>query len=533
MIRVAQTKNGSNMSSVASYDQTPYPDLSYLHTHPDRLATIANLLGLETALVTQCRVLEFGCAAGGNLIPMAYGLRNSEFVGIDFSPVQIAAGQERLHQLGLRNCTLLCADIGSMAAEELGQFDFIVAHGVYSWVPGPVRDRLLALCKRMLAPAGVAYVSYNTLPGWHFNGLLREAMLYHSKKATTPQEQAELAREMLSFVAENAPQEQGAYGALFRNYVEFLEKDLKGGEYAYLLHDELEEVNDPVYFHQFVEHAEHHGLQYLCEAELKTVLPHTFGPQAAGKLQQMARNGIEIEQYMDFLRNRMFRQTLLVHEERKVARLFTMDAVTQCVIASRARAVGPVLQTPGQSARQYQSGDGATLTVDHAITQVAMSILRQAWPQGILFSELLDTARQTFERITGSASDQERETDAKLLASNCLRAYGYSSQLVELHQFLPVVRNDVSSRPVASQVARLEAGTRGLVTNLWHERVQLDDLKRQLLPLLDGSRTIVNLVAELGELIEADHGAQEVEKNITYQLLWLAQAGLLVPEEIA
>ncbi len=165
-------------STPNAYDLTPYIDLSYVSTHPDRLATMARLLGRQPAPVENCRVLEVGCAAGGNLLPMAYQLPGAEFVGIDYSAGQIEDGTQRIAALGLSNMQLICADLADLVNpaesgaedgrdEALGSFDYIIAHGVYSWTPLPVRDALLALCRRVLRPHGVAYISYNTYPGWH------------------------------------------------------------------------------------------------------------------------------------------------------------------------------------------------------------------------------------------------------------------------------------------------------------------------------------------------------------------------------
>ena len=75
------------------YDEVPYPNYAYSYTHPDTLATLATLLGLTPAPVDDCRVLELGCAGGGNLIPMAQVLPDSHFVGLDYSGQQIAAGR--------------------------------------------------------------------------------------------------------------------------------------------------------------------------------------------------------------------------------------------------------------------------------------------------------------------------------------------------------------------------------------------------------------------------------------------------------
>jgi len=141
------------MGAQASYDQTPYPNLSYSQSHPDRLATVATLLGMSPAAVERCRVLELGCAGGGNLIPMAYGLPESQFVGIDISARQIAEGQSVVAALGLKNITFKQMDIMEIGA-DLGQFDYIIAHGVYSWVPPRCRTSSCSSAGRTWSPTG-------------------------------------------------------------------------------------------------------------------------------------------------------------------------------------------------------------------------------------------------------------------------------------------------------------------------------------------------------------------------------------------
>ena len=371
-----------------TYDKVPYLDLSYVHTHPDRLATLGTLLGMSPQPVTNCRVLEIGCAAGGNLIPMAYDLPQSEFVGLDYSARQIEEGQAWVAALGITNLTLVWADLVDIG-DELGKFDYIVAHGVYSWVAKPVRDKLLAICKRLLTQNGVVYISYNTYPGWHFTGVIRDAMLFRTRDIEDLAERAVAARSMARFLADNIPQENNAYAGLFQNYLRVLGEDLKATHDGFLLHDELEEVNDPVYFYQFVEHAQQYGLRYLVEAELKNVLPDAFGPEVAQRLQQLSGDAIELEQYMDFLRNRMFRQTLLCHAELPVTRMLRPDRLQNCFMASAAQ---PVVDETGHLAAgtaQFRSKDGATLTTDHPVTQVAMLHLGKIWPRAILFGNLL------------------------------------------------------------------------------------------------------------------------------------------------
>ena len=176
-----------------SYDEFPYLSFPFPQSHPDRLATIGWLFGMQPAPIDRCRVLEVGCASGGNLIPMAASLPGSEFVGIDFSPVHIERGVADIEALGLSNIRLLAMDIMDFS-EAHGTFDYIIAHGVYSWVPNAVQERLLAICARQLQPAGIAYVSYNTLPGWRMRSVVRDAMTYHTRGIAEPGKRVAQAR---------------------------------------------------------------------------------------------------------------------------------------------------------------------------------------------------------------------------------------------------------------------------------------------------------------------------------------------------
>ena len=174
------------MNDIANrYDQVPYQSLSVPYTHPDRLATVATLLGLQPAPVERCRVLELGCASGGNIVPMAAQLTSSTFLGVDLSQRQVAAGRKILADLGLTNVELLHTDLRDLGS-EVGTFDYIITHGVYSWVEPAIRDALLSLVKASLAEQGVAYISYNTLPGWHLRSIVRDAMRFHGEAFCRP-----------------------------------------------------------------------------------------------------------------------------------------------------------------------------------------------------------------------------------------------------------------------------------------------------------------------------------------------------------
>ena len=294
-----------------SNDEFPYTSHSFPQSHPDRLATVAALLGLKTAPVAHCRVLELGSASGGNLIPMALTLPKSQFIGLDLSARQVEDGRKVIDSLGLTNVELRHMSILDVGP-ELGQFDYIICHGVYSWVPDTVRDKILAVCSTNLTPEGIAYVSYNTYPGWHMRGMIRDMMKYHAQKFDDAKRKVSQARALINFLAESVPDQEGPYGALLKREL----KHMREKADYYLLHDHLEEVNDPIYFHQFVQAASQHGLAYVGEAAMETMATNTFPAKVEASLDRVSRDRVQREQYMDFLRNRTFRQTLLCHANR-------------------------------------------------------------------------------------------------------------------------------------------------------------------------------------------------------------------------
>lgn len=174
----------------------PYPTHSLRQAQPDRLATIATLFGMEPPPVERCRVLELGCGEGANATAMAFHAPGSEIVGIDISTAAIARARVAAEALGLSNVTFRHVDIMDLSLEA-APFDYIIAHGVYSWVEAPVRDRLLAICRALLGPHGVAFVSYNTLPGYHVAGMLREMMLFHVRGTEDPRKPLQLLAVLL------------------------------------------------------------------------------------------------------------------------------------------------------------------------------------------------------------------------------------------------------------------------------------------------------------------------------------------------
>ena len=289
-----------------SYEALPYERLVHRFTHPERIARTARLRGFEPAPVPTARVLELGCASGDNLVGLAYGLPDASFVGVDFSVRQVETGRRRVAALGLGNISLRSGDLRDVD-ESWGAFDYVLAHGVLSWVAEPVRQRLFAVCRERLSPSGVAFVSYNALPGWRFRGLVRDVLLAGASGARTPYERTRLARERLALVAANVFDAASPWG----RYLAARQKELEEESDGELVHEFLEEQNEAFSLRGIVDRAAAAGLEYLGDAQEPYVTEEPT-PQVRCALEALP-DEVAREELLDVLRERTLRQSLFVH----------------------------------------------------------------------------------------------------------------------------------------------------------------------------------------------------------------------------
>jgi SAM-dependent methyltransferase len=492
------------------YDAVPYPSFSYPQSHPDRLATLATLFGMPPPPVDRCRVLEIGCASGGNLIPMAEGLPGSEFVGIDLSARQVATGQAAVEDLGLKNIRLRRLDILDVTP-DLGRFDYVIAHGVYSWVPAPVRHKLLDLCGELLAPHGIAYVSYNTFPGWHARESVREMVQYHTRRTDDPKARADQSRGLLTFLVQSVPDDGNAYGNLLRQ----VEQAYRGKPDAYLLHDDLSEVNEPVYFYQFMEQAERAGLQYVGEADIGRTLGSQLPPNVTAEVARLGDGLLGEEQYLDFLTNRSFRQTLLCRREVSLRRPPRPEDLAPFRVASRARCLSERPDVHSPRVEEFRGPTGTIVGTDHAVTKAALLHLAEVWPLALPLDALQAAARVRLAAEAVVVQDAAAHArDSHLLAENLLQAF--LAGVVELHLHAPPLVSVPGRFPRAPAFARRQAKEGNRVTNLRHEVVPLDEINRHLLGLLDGSRDREALLeGMLGWVVERGMVVQRQGRPVT------------------
>jgi methyltransferase-like protein/ubiquinone/menaquinone biosynthesis C-methylase UbiE len=465
-----------------SYDLVPYESYSYPQSHPDHLAALGRLFGLNSFPVTSCRVLELGCASGGNLIPMAYRFPESTFVGLDLSIRELEIGRKTIQDLNLKNINLRHMDIMDVH-DSFGRFDYIIAHGVYSWIQDRAQDRILSICNRNLAPNGMAYVSYNTYPGWHMRGMIRHMMLYHTRQFQEVKEKIRESRALIDFLANSIPGEKDHFALLLETELELIKRS---GD-SYIFHEHLEEKNSPVYFHQFVDRAEKHGLQYLAEAEFSSMLTSGFPKEVGETLEGISKDLVAAEQYMDFLRNRLFRQTILCHSELSLERTLVADNLEGLLISSRAAPESdPVDLTPGVK-QTFRTETGAWTKSDFAVTKAALEVLRNAWPKAMTLDTLLKGAEQILEKdLPAFKIDPLKSKEA--LGEDILHCF--AGNVTELHTCQADFVTIVSEKPTASPLALYQADHALPIVNQRHESIQIDTLSKELLKVMNGSRDV-------------------------------------------
>ncbi|HJK86617.1 MAG TPA: methyltransferase regulatory domain-containing protein [Candidatus Megaira endosymbiont of Nemacystus decipiens] len=297
-----------------SYESEPYESYPYHYTSPEKLASLALLFGMNPPKISSAKVLELGCASGGNIIPHALNHPKGKYVGVDLSEKQISEGVEHIKKLGLKNIELKAMSISDIDG-SFGKFDYIICHGVFSWVPESIQEKILEISNKNLSKNGVVYISYNTLPGWNMIRTIRDMMLYHSKGFATNQEKIKQSRALLSFVKDSLKGQDTPYANMLRRETETLSKQSDN----YIFHEHLERNNKQFYFTDFITQASKYDLQYLSDVSLSSMYLGNMKPEIVEKLKNL-KNILQTEQYLDFINNRRFRSSLLCHKGLKLNR---------------------------------------------------------------------------------------------------------------------------------------------------------------------------------------------------------------------
>ncbi|WP_316353327.1 class I SAM-dependent methyltransferase [Candidatus Trichorickettsia mobilis] len=293
----------------SAYEAMLYENQSCFQSHPYHLMTLGVLFGMNAVKPEQARVLELGCATGWNILPHAINYPEAKFVGVDLSKAQIDEANKHAIGLGLKNIKFHHCSISDID-ESWGKFDYIIANGILSLVSDVIRHKIFEVCNKNLSENGIAYISYNTLPGWNATRNARDIMTYSTRNCKNIQERIIQSKACLQFVADNVVDQDAAYTQalhLERDIVENLSNFELKSNY-------LEELNRSFYFHEFMTEAGKYNLQYLTDSSLFT-MSMKGTPAEITELLKGDGDSVEKEQYIDFIINRRHRESLLCHAE--------------------------------------------------------------------------------------------------------------------------------------------------------------------------------------------------------------------------
>ncbi|MGL6193982.1 MAG: methyltransferase regulatory domain-containing protein, partial [Thermoguttaceae bacterium] len=329
-------ENDSISTTESAYDEVLYDALPHTQGNIRLIETVADLFGVPTKDVNNARILEIGTATGKTIIPQAEELPNSQFLGIDLSDQQIKVGQQFIRTLGLKNIELRHANMMDVDA-SWGEFDYIISHGVYSWIPPFVQDKMLEICSQNLAPGGVAMISYNTYPGWHFKEYVRNIMLLHAVQANTftdSDTKVQQARAIVNYIAQRANQKPDSY---FAKFTEEMKQMIQGVDDYYLYHEYLEPENHPCYLLDFCRRLHDKRLKHVSDFEWTDFQIWLTDAELSRLIEKTHHTEIS-EQYMDFIINRTFRSSIICRSDvptrirSDIVNRYSFYVPTDCVI---------------------------------------------------------------------------------------------------------------------------------------------------------------------------------------------------------
>lgn len=473
--------NGSTSASLLGdrYDQIPYVSMPIEASQPVCLGAIAQMHGLTLAGPDRARVLELGCASGGNIVPLAARFPAATFTGVDLAAAHVASAHSRIAALGLKNIVIRQGDLATIDLKDQ-TFDTIICHGVFSWVPPATQDAILRICSRHLSAHGVVFLSFNVLPGWHQRNIVRDICLEHSKSETSPVARVAKAREILSELAKSVSTTT-PYGVMLHNEV----ANLKTLPASYLLGEFLVAENHACTLGQFAARVKAFGLSYLSECDLASSLPETVLPSAAATIRRLAGpDPISVQNYTDIFSGRTFRRALLVRNEQsdavKPANARQLSGLhLSCALRKSGRAAEVGFYD--RFKRLVAAKDAATLD--------ALTLLSQRYPSTVPFdglSALATTAKSRNDLIAAIY---------KLVSDGAATVYA-----------LPLRCGSAQAKqPEVWPLARLEAQSgQNWVTSLHHRSIPLNKILLYLVPRVDGTTDHSTLLSNLASALASE-----------------------------
>lgn len=516
----------------AESDPTPaYAGGALAASHPDVLRLVAARCGIAAAPAASARVLEIGCGEAANLLPIAFRLEGTTCVGLDASAKLLDVAREARDRLGVDNLELVHARLEDVDPATLGTFDYVICHGVLSWVAPDVQAALWRLVTATLDPSGVALVSFNCTPGWAVRDQIRHAILEHTRDAPV-EEHLERTRELLSVFA-RSPAAFTPYAALLAEESRRLLMSPPG----YIAHEYLVPSLRSFRYGEILDASASAGLRPL--VELGRALPdRRMEEELLDGLRESLDDERQAQELCETMLFRAFRLMTFAHAEAPAegaepARLATELHWTGRLTPEQRR----LSLDPGMS-ESFIAAEGENVASADPLLKGALLELGREWPATLSWGALTErlTALLELRRVPAEHAAPAR---FEAMAKDLLELWRLGYLLARSSPWTAVT---ASETPRVSPLTRWEAERGGNVTGPFHQTLVLDPLARGLARVMDGSRDAAALMTEARALVERgdvvvrdDEGvaltAEAVDPSLPdllqHAVTSLAEAGLL------
>lgn len=450
--------------TLESYDTYPYNDEPFSNTHPENLAAIGRLFGIDTPCTTKCRILELGAAKGGNIMGIAYSLPSSECIGVDLSLRQVQEGTQLLNSAGISNLKLQHVNILDVKW-DFGSFDYIIAHGLLSWVPPNVRVKIFEICKQLLTPNGICYFSYNTYPGWKSRDIFRELMFFEAGNFASFEELAKKSRRAVQITNAVLQENNSQLSQHLKNELSFY----LGRPDWYYLHDFVAEYNQPFYISEICKMASEHELTYFADTELSTCTLLDIPVKTRALLSQLSSDRVAYEQYLDIARLRAFRRSLFCRAGNPI----TFDNQIQNLENIWLAARFTISKDHSTGETIYAASNGTALKMKTDAAAQVLQDISNTWPKHC-----------SIRQLTNGYSESQR----KIILNTLLQ--GIYANMFMLGTTAGIASNRITDYPKASMLAIEQSHTSNTVTSLHNTPIPLDEFEKKVLRVLNGEKSL-------------------------------------------
>jgi hypothetical protein len=386
--------------------------------------------------------------------------------------------------------------------EGFGEFDYITAHGLFAWVPAEVREKVMGIFSEMLAPAGVGYLSYNAYPGAHAREMVRSMLRFHTEDIDDPQAKVDSAIDLLGLLAKGSADRE-----VSGRILEFEQRRHSEHLAADIFHDDLGEIYRPFYFHEFAALLKANGLQFLSEAELHASSTQGLGHEAVTFLESVDDRE-KREQYLDFFRGRVFRQTLFCRDGEKLAPPGP-SVLDKLYLSSTLRPAWAIERLSAQKVEVFRTAKGQQIQIDHPLTKAAFEHLGEIWGRSILTTDLLAAACERLGSEGASEVDEQVETARSIILRIAL-----ATDMIELHSYAPDGHVKMGYKPKVDRLAAWQLRDANNVLTRLNKDLKLNDLtSRRLLELMDGTRSQIEIERDLRPFIKTAADLDEESKK--------------------